>query len=290
MIRIAALENQRLLRDLAGLPRLCDEVIWCDTNNLAIATEPAMVVGLWLFDEPIAAKDLLKKRSEAGLATVIVPRFKTGDLRSVLTAPAAVNLKTGEYSAFLWNDGSTCEVPGQTIIETALHKGQWGEAAGFGVTVLSYRSHEAAGSIVLCTAGLASRRLDVSVNGQQWLLKQIIGRITNTTSKAKNNQVAQTTQIASSIDELLADHDPNIATVLLAVALNEGKCDQEEVLKTLTQLGFDFSNETVSQTLTRLPKTSISELENGLQQYGWGAFLRRGRLALLALADEGGNG
>ena len=49
MMRIAALEEQKSLRDLAGLPRLCNDVGWYDVETLSAVTDPALIVGLWLF-------------------------------------------------------------------------------------------------------------------------------------------------------------------------------------------------------------------------------------------------
>jgi len=280
MIRIAALESQRSLRDLAALPGLCDEVVWCGLPQLATVTDPALVVGLWLWEEPIEAKRLLQNRTSAGLCTILVPRFHAGDLQSVLAAPSAVRLKICEYEQFLWDDGTTYQLPGQTVIETSLHRGQWGGIAGLGVTVLAYRLNEAAGAIVLCTAGLVSRRFGVRTSDQHCLLTQILRRALGTASKTRDYEPAQTLLAASSIEELLIDRDPNVATVLLAVALNGGNRDQDKTSDTLNRIGFDLSRDTVGRTLARLPDSSVEDMETHLRTFGWGAFLRRGRTAL----------
>jgi hypothetical protein len=280
MIRIAALKSQQSLRDLGALPKLCDEVVWCNSEQLTSATDPALVVGLWLAEEPTEARRLIENRTAAGLCTILVPRFHAGDLRSMLNAPSAVRVKIGEYEAFLWDDGTSYQLPGQTVIETSLHRGQWGGVAGLGVTVLAYRINEAAGAIVLCTAGLTSRRFGVSADEQRSLLAQIVRRSLGTTSKTKADEPIHTPQLAASIEELLLSPDPNVATVLLAVALNGGDRDHEQTSDTLKRIGFDLSSDTVIQTLARLPDSSVDDLETALRNFGWGAFLRRGRLAL----------
>jgi hypothetical protein len=280
MIRIAALESQKSLRDLSALPGLCDEVAWCSLPHLATVTDPILVVGLLLTEKPIEAKRLLRNRTAAGLCTIVVPRFHAGDLQNILSAPSAVRLKIGEYDEFLWDDGTACQVPGQTVIETSLHRGQWGVIAGLGVTVLAYRLNEAAGMTVLCTAGIASRRFGIKAEDQRFLFTQIVRRALGTTSKPTVYEPAQALGPASSIEELLTSRDPNVATVLLAVALNNGNRDRDKISDTLKRIGFDLSNDTVSQTLARLPDSSVEDMKAHLRNFGWGAFLRCGEMAL----------
>lgn len=285
MIRLAALDNQKSLRDLAGLPRLCDDVAWLDLETLATANEPAIVVGIWLTDEPAAAKQLLARRSESGLTTIVVPRFKAADLRSVLKTPTSVRVKTGEYESFQWNGGEVIAVPGQTVMETTLHASQCGSVAGSGVTVLSYRPHEAAGAIVLCTAGLASRQLGVEVAQQQRLWQLITDRAAAKLSRpAAASELALPTP-AANIDELLASGDAQVAAVALAVAVTCGRREPDAVSAAAVRLGFDLAEDNIRRTLARMPEAPFAELEEALHRHGWGSFLRRGRLALA----EGGN-
>jgi hypothetical protein len=284
MIRIAALEEQKPLRDLAGLSRLCDEVVWCDAATLATTIAPAVIVGLWLFDESASARKLIEARSEAGLTTVIVPRFKTGDLRGVLKAPTSVRLKPGEYDAFQWDDGTGVSVAGQTLVETTLHMAQWGAVAGMGVAVLAYRAHEAAGWIVLCTAGITSKKFGVDVEAQRWLLRQIVKRTSESAPVRSSTGVQPTAQVAASVDELLVGGDANAPVVVLAVALNDGERDLESVSNTLSRIGFALSEDVIASTLLQLPDQQTDELERALRQCGWGSYLRRGR----SILAEGG--
>lgn len=280
MMRIAALDEQKSLRDLAGLPRSCDEVAWCDVETLSTTADPALIVGLWLFDNPGPARKLIEARSEAGLTTMIVPRFKTGDLRVVLRTPTSVRLKPGEYDAFQWDDDTAVNVSGQTLVETTLHKGQWGTVAGMGVAVLAYRAHEAAGWIVLCTAGVTSKKFGVDVEAQRWLLGEILKRTSESAPVRMSNGSQPTIQVAASVDELLVGGDVNAPAVVLAVALNEGGRDVETVSSTLRRMGFELSADDIEPILASLPDQETGELERALRQCGWGAYLRRGRSVL----------
>lgn len=280
MMRIATLNEQKSLRDLAGLPRLCDDVVWCDVDTLSTTADPALIVGLWLFDEPGTARRLLEARSEAGLTTIIVPRFKTGDLRVVLKAPTSVRLKAGEYDEFQWDDDTGVNVGGQTLIETTLHKGQWGSVAGMGETVLAYRTHEAAGWTVLCTAAVTSKKFGVDVEAQRWLLGQIIKRAAESAPAPTDDGGQATVPMAESVGELLVGDDANAPAVVLAVALNDGDRGLEVVSDTLNRIGFELSSDDIEAILARLPNQETAELEQALRQCGWGAYLRQGRRVL----------
>ena len=280
MNRIAALETQKTLRDLAGLSRLCDDVAWLDLETLATATPPVFIVGVWLMDEPDAAKQLIARRSASGLSTVVVPRFKSGDLRGVLNTPTSLRVKAGEFDSFSWGGGETIAVSGQTVFETTLHASQYGSVAGLGVTVLSYRSHEAAGCVVLCTAGLTSRQLGVSVAQQRRLWELILDRAKSPMSGVASKIERAAPSPATSVDELLATGDAVAAAVILSLSVGGGNREPNAVAAAAQRLGFSLSDEEVQHALARLPESTVAEMEQGLRRHGWGAFLRRGRLAL----------
>lgn len=285
MMRIAALEEQKSLRDLAGLARLCDEIAWCNADTLATVTDPVVLAGLWLFDDPGPARKLLDARSDAGLVSIIAPRFKTGDLKVVLRTPTSVRLKAAEYDEFQWDNGTGVHVGGQTLIESSLHKGQWGSVAGLGAAVLAYRAHEAAGWTVLCTAAVTSKKFGVDVEAQRWLLQEIVTRAAASSPAPSTACCPVTVQPAESIIELLSDGNAtNAPAVVLAVALNGGECDAETVAVTLSRIGFELSTDDIQATLLRMPDRSPDEMEQALRQSGWGAYLRRGRHVL---AKEG---
>jgi hypothetical protein len=279
MMRIAALEEQKSLRDLAGLSRLCDDVVWCDTDSLTHAHDPALIVGLWLFDQPGPARKLLDARSEAGLTTILVPRFKAGDLKVMLKSPTSVRIKAGEYDAFQWDDDTGVNVGGQTFIDSPLHKGQWGSVAGMGEAVLAYRAHEAAGWTVLCTAAVTSKRFGVDVDAQSWLLDAIITRATASAPMPSSAPKSDTIQPAKSISELL-ESDEHAPAVVLATALNRGDREVDIVGDTLSRIGFELSEENIRSTLARMPDVPADEMELALRQSGWGSYLRRGRSVL----------
>ncbi|QDU37641.1 hypothetical protein Mal4_19560 [Maioricimonas rarisocia] len=280
-MRVVGLDSQKSLRDLAGLPRVCDDVGWLEAEALADAPEPAVIVGLWLFEEPTAARRLLEKRAAAGGVTIVVPRFRAGDLKTVLQAPSSVRVKVGDFDSFELEDGTELPLPGQTVVETPLHTGQWGDVAGLGVTVLGYRPHEGAAAIVLCTAGLASRRFGVDAAQQKLLLGRIVDRATvkNATGKAMATKT-ELIQPAGSIEELLLADDSDAAAVALVLAVNGATRDSASVATTARQLGFELTSESIARTLVRMPEASAEEMEAALKQHGWGAFLRRSRMIL----------
>ncbi|MDM4018180.1 hypothetical protein [Roseiconus lacunae] len=280
MMRIAALEEQKSLRDLAGLTRLCDDVAWCDSQTLASTTEPAVIVGLWLFDQAGPARKLIDARAEAGLTTIIVPRFKTGDLKVVLKTPTSVRLKAGEYDEFQWDDDTGVNVGGQTLIDSSLHKGQWGSVAGMGETVLAFRAHEAAGWTVLCTAAVTSKKFGVDVEAQRWLLTEIVNRTAESSPAPASAPNEDNVQPVASVDELLAGNNEQAPAVVLAVALNDGNREVEIVSNTLSRIGFELSDDDIQSTLSRMADHTTDELEWALRQSGFGAYLRRGRSVL----------
>lgn len=277
MMRIAALQEQKSLRDLAGLTRLCDDVAWCDVATLTASADPVVIVGLWLFDQPGPARTLIATRADAGLTTIIVPRFKTGELRIVLKAPTSVRLKAGEYEEFQWDDDTGVNVGGQTVIDTTLHKGQWGGVAGMGETVLAFRAHEAAGWTVLCTAAVTSKKFGLDVDAQRWLFAEIIKRTTETAPSGVGAHDQKTVQPARNVQELLDGGDAHAPAVVLAVALNDGDRGVEAIANTLSRIGFELSADDIQSTLLRMPDDSTDEMQRSLRQSGWGAYLRRGR-------------
>lgn len=279
MMRIAALQEQKSLRDLAGLSRLCDEVTWCDADSLTNTLDPAVIVALWLFDQPGPARKLIDARSESGLTTILVPRFKTGDLKIVLKSPTSVRIKAGGYDEFQWDDDTGVNVGGQTVIDSSLHKGQWGSVAGMGETVLAYRAHEAAGWTVLCTAAVTSKKFGVDVEAQRWLLQEMIKRAAATAPAPSAASESVPVQPAESIADLFAS-DQHAPAVVLAVALNEGDRGVETVANTLSRIGFELSTDDIQATLLRMPDQTSDEMERALKQSGWGAYLRRGRSVL----------
>src|SRR5262245_14615564 len=112
MLRCAALQNQRSGRDLAQLPELVDEVIWVAETDAENAAEPVVVSALWVADNIERGRNLLRSRSNAGRATVLVPRFKGGDLATLLGAPSAVEVRAGNFDGVSWEDGQQYGVPG----------------------------------------------------------------------------------------------------------------------------------------------------------------------------------
>ena len=178
------------MRDLSALPELCDGIAWLDEAALAESRDPAVLVGTWLFEAKSEAKKLLAARCEMGAATIVVPRWKSGNIGQVLDAPTKVETEFSEFDQFDF-DGQTVPLPGQSIIKTTLHTGRWGETTGESkskATILACRPSEGAGAVVLCTAALCSQRFGVDANVQRELLSDLIERATSVAGLASTQQ------------------------------------------------------------------------------------------------------
>jgi hypothetical protein len=231
---------------------------------------PAVVVGMWLYESPAESKKLLSARVASGLTTILVPRFKAGDLHSFIKAPSSVQLTIGEFNEFQWQDGTACAVPGQTIIKTKLHNGQWGGIAGLGSTVLGFREHEAPGWIVICTAAVSSRQFGVEMQSQRALLEQIMSQTQDACSVTQSVQINEsTTVLPVPAQQLLASDDTNAAAIVLAIAISNGKRDMPSVSRSLSRIGFDVSEDAIEQTLARLTRVNCRTHEASVVGLGY---------------------
>lgn len=280
MIHLAALITQKPLRDLSALPKLGDEVAWFDADTLAAVSEPAVIVATWLGEDGAAASEVLKKRAEAGRTTILVPRFKAGDLRPILKSPAAVKIRLGAFDMLRWQDEEEFGVSGQTVIDTPLHAGHWGHAAQGSLVVFAYRPHEGAGHIVLCTASLTSRQAGVKVAEQRRLLHKLLAAVTaGQPIKPIAPAVVPLAPVATLMD-FLADGDRDHAATAFLVAVCDGRRDPQVLAGMAKRMGFDVCGETLSAALARMPDAPLDELLAGLRKCGWSAYLRRSRQLL----------
>jgi hypothetical protein len=276
MVRCAALQNHRSGRDLAQLSELVDEVIWVDEVDVEDTTEPVVVSALWVMDNADRGRHLLRSRSDAGRATVLVPRFKGGDLAPLLGAPCAVEVRAGDFDGVCWDDGQQYGVPGVASFRTALHAGRWALAIGVGPVVLCFRAHTTAGPIVLCTAAATSRPPGVALQEQRRLISRILSEVgAHSMPPVPNGEVAGPLEPAQDLDAYLEEEGAAGTAVLLTLIACNGNRDADLTTVAREILGTALQREVIERILCRLPGASIEAMAMALRSFGWGAHLRQ---------------
>lgn len=275
-LRCAALKEQEGLRDLSLLPDLVDDLVYLDGDELEGAPEAAVLCAVWLFEAPEAASNLLRARGRKGLPTILVPRFKAGDLAPIIGAPSAVMVHAADFDTVEWQDGMAYRVPGVCVLKSALHSGKWAVASGLGIVVLSFRLHAAAGPIVLCTASVGSRAPGAKREEQRRLLEQILSE----TDAAR--PCLEPTCDAEVLAGPLADLDTYFretgdrgAAVLLALIACRGDRKADVVGMARQSLGITLDPDEAVKMLTLLPEVSPEDLSDSLRKHGWSAYLKR---------------
>ncbi len=272
---IAALESQKTLRDLIQLPRLAEEIRWISDQEIPTEKCPLVICGIWLSDSVNGAGQLLAERSKKGFGTIIVPRFKAGDLASVLQAPSAIDVVASDFDSFQWEDGQQFDIPGVTYFQTSLHAGRWGIATGLGPVVLCYKPHAAAGPIVLCSAALTGRPFGIKVTDQQEILTRLLAEMETVPQEIKQEETVVSEEIQfEDLDSYLAETGDQGAQVLLLLLSYEGNRDAN-LAEAARKFNLRVEEEKIARFLKILPETSLDEIRDKLEDYGWGAYLRR---------------
>ncbi len=276
MLRCAALEVQRSGRDLAQLEELVDEVVWTASSDAIDVAEPLIVSGLWLSENAQYGQTMLSGRSEAGGVTLLVPRFKGGNLAPLVSAPSAVEVRAGNFDGVAWEDGEQYVVSGVSSLRTMLHAGRWALATGVGVVVLCFRPHITAGPIVMCTAALGSRPPGVELEEQRRLLSRILRETSAHVRPPSPKQGdTRTNEPALDLDTYLSEEGAQGAGLLLALVACKGDraADVAKVAKEL--LGIELPESEAGRALRRVPDSSTQAIVTALRASGWGAHLRR---------------
>lgn len=286
MMKFSALKAQQHLRDLIQLPRLCDDgIVWIESDRIAMTKEPLIICGLWLSEEPDAG-NILTSRSKSGLSTLIVPRFKAGDLAGVLNAPASIEITPSDFSSILWEDQTLFNISGVSYFKTSLHAGRLAIAKNLGTTLFYYRSHAAAGPILCCSAAVTGKPIGVKIKEQELLLGQIFSKIKSlepTLIQEKTDKGATLSEIEdlsadNSIDGFLSRTGEQGAALILALIACNGT--HETHVPDITaaakeMLGIVLSEKEAIKNVKSLPKAPREEMEAALVRFGWGAFIRR---------------
>jgi hypothetical protein len=265
---------------------LADEVVWLQDQDAMQADDPLVIPGLWINEDAGAAKRMLRARSEARRATIVVPRFKGGDLAPLLGAPASVEVRPGDFDGIAWDDGQQYIVPGVSSLKTTLHAGRWAIASGVGTIVLCFRPHAAAGPIVVCTAALTSRPPGVELGEQRRLLARIVDEVASHTGPPVPDRGDEPlVEPAFDLDAYL-DEEGEVGAVLL-LAMRACKGDRSADVATVARevIGVVLPISEVDRCVRRIPEASIQAIAIALRAHGWGAHLRQIERAM-ALKDH----
>ena len=231
MMRFSALKSQKHFRDLVQLNSLADVVLWLDLEELVKSDYTAVISGIWL-SEYKGAQTFLKSRSRAGRSTLIVPRFAGGDLAHVIASPTAFKIVAADFDQIVWEDGTESEVSGVSYFKTSMHAGRLATAKNLGPVIFFYRSHVAAGPIVLCSAAVTGRPIGIKREAQKKLLSRInreIKALEPESSKKKNKcrlpieGAGNCTAPLSVLESFLNENGEQGASLLLALYACNGE-------------------------------------------------------------------
>jgi len=283
MMHFSALKSQKHLRDLVQLTSLADEVLWLDPEDLSKSTDTVVISGIWLA-EYADAQAFLKSRSEAGLSTLVVPRFAAGDLAYVIGSPSAFEIKAADFSTIVWEDGTEYEVSGVSFFKTSMHAGCLAKAKNLGPSIFYYRSHAVAGPVVLCSAAVTGRPIGIKRATQKKLLLRIdreIRILSPELPKTKKNYSLQFVSISDCADPLLGldtflkETGEHGAALLLSLYACRGEKPLRLSQTAKEMLGILLQDKMIEESLPKIPETSKEALSDVLTRFGWGAFLRR---------------
>jgi hypothetical protein len=270
---IAALETQREVREIAGLERLGRPVHWLEPKAATQSPLPLVVTGSLAVEIPAMLRPVLIERMRAGRHSLLVPRFRPGDLAPVLDAPATIEVLTGETSELTWQ-GGTFRVPGSVLFRTKLHAGRWAVVDGRGAQVLAYQPTTARGRVVLCAASVTIARPGTRADDQQRLFTALLQACTNEPEPEVAVPAPAPSRQLSARDVLTA-HDkvgPGLLLALLAGAPRDNPAAIVERAQRLCGVLLDI--EEVRGVVGRLT-TTPEDIETALSQAGWTAFVRR---------------
>jgi hypothetical protein len=283
MMRFSALKSQEHLRDLVQLTSLAAEVFWLDLEDLVKTAHTAVISGIWL-SEYEGAQTFLKSRSGAGLSTLIVPRFAAGDLAHVIGSPTALKIVAADFNTILWEDGTESEVSGVSFFRTSMHAGRLATAKNLGPAIFYYRSHAAAGPVVLCSAAVTGSPIGIKRKAQKKLLSRIIREIkalepdspkTKKKCQLPYDSASDCKDPLSELESFLNESGEQGAALLLALYVCNGERHSRLAQTAKKMLGINIQETMINESLPNIPETSTDVMSEALTRFGWGAFLRR---------------
>src|SRR5687768_10883922 len=105
MERCAALHSQRPSRDLVQLEELVGEVHWIEDSAAADVLSLLILSGMWVSDNPEQSREVLRRRSVAGRVTLLVPRWRAGNIGAFVGAPSSIEVRASNFDGIAWEDG-----------------------------------------------------------------------------------------------------------------------------------------------------------------------------------------
>jgi hypothetical protein len=284
MQRWAALQSQRSARDLAQLEELAGQVDWIADAAGADVENPLILSGLWVSDNQERGREVLRRRSSSGRVTLLVPRWRAGDIASIVGASTPIEVRASNFDGVAWEDGQQYAVSGVSSLRTALHAGKWAVATGVGTVLLCFRPHMTAGPIVICTAAVAGRPSGVRLEEQRRLLERIVAEAAALASpRSPKPTEAPPSTPAADLAAFLQEEGPPGAVLLLALLACKGDKAADIAGSAKSHLGVDLDPAELQRLLGRLPETTGPEMAGALRTFGWGAHLRRVEQALAAM-------
>jgi hypothetical protein len=272
---VAALETQREAREIAGLERLGHAVEWVNPEAAVATPLPLVATGALALDAPGLLKPVLLARMRLGRHSLLLPRFRPGDLANVLNAPSAIEVLTSETAELTWQ-GDAYRVPGSVLFRTNLHANRWAAVDGRGAQMLAYQPTTAHGQVVLCAASVTTPRPGARSEDQRRLLGALIEVCTSHPGDEETE--SRPTPIGPiSAAALLKNHADLGPPLLLALLGGAAPEDAAGIVETARRLcGVRLVPEMVAAVGARLT-TTREEIETALNQAGWTAFVRRVR-------------
>lgn len=283
MQRCAALESQKSGRDFAQLEELAGQVDWIADSSAADVAYPLVLSGMWVSDNKERSREVLRRRSGAGRVTLLVPRWRAGDIAPLVGATSSIEVRANNFDGVAWEDGQQYAVSGVSSVRTALHAGRWAVATGVGTTLLCFRPHMTAAPIVICTAAVAGRPSGVRLEEQRRLFERILTEAEALGSPHPNEPEMRPKEPATDLSTFLSEEGPIGASLLMALLSCQGDRAADLAGSAKSHLGIELEPGVLQRVLARLPEASRREMAVALRASGWGPHLRRVEQAMAAM-------
>ena len=274
-MNVAALSTQSDVREIAGLERLGHDLRWVDESAAAVVEIPLVVTGSLASSNPKDLRRILRARMRAGLATLMVPRFRPCNLADVLGTPSDIEVLPLETEALNWDD-TEYRIPGSVVFRTKLHVNKWAIVPGAGAQLMSFQPTTARGRVVLCAAAVTGRRVGSQVAHQRQLLNALLA-ICVVKKEEPFLEAVPTGNGSLSPSELLARHPEHGPGMLIALLFGASASDSAQVCqRARSVVGVELDPGVVEQ-LARRMHGDQHDIEAALAGAGWSPFVRKAR-------------
>lgn len=273
-MKVAALDVQKGLRDLKGLPKLVDTVYWISLPEAAHILSPLIICGLLAAEQPEDFAKLVKQRLDLGLGVLIVPRLRSCQIGDLLGTPEAIDIIHAEFADVSFGR-EIYRIPGSLVFNTNLHAGRISSLPGFGAQLFLYRPTTAKGTVILCGASLTSFRSGAEPAHQKILLHNLLGLLQPTKTTEPEEIKKELKEIQLSAADLLTKEPQGGALVLMAI-LNGAEKKEEDVVEKLRLIGLTPDLYLIQSALKLLSnEITIQDATKALVKAGWGSYVRR---------------